>query len=73
MVTGAVPILSRLAADGATLATWTVAGDVRRALRAAQFDVTKRPGFWGKKTNAGGAVYWRKTLLGCEERLIFHG
>lgn len=41
--------LSRLAADGATLATWTVAGDVRRALRAAQFDVTKRPGFGAKR------------------------
>ena len=40
--------LSRLAVNGATLATWTVAGSVRQALRAAQFSLKKRPGFAGK-------------------------
>ncbi|MFZ4537192.1 tRNA (5-methylaminomethyl-2-thiouridine)(34)-methyltransferase MnmD [Propionivibrio sp.] len=41
--------LARLALRGATLATWSVAGSVRLALRAAQFDVKKRPGFAGKR------------------------
>ena len=41
--------LARLAAPGATLATWSVAGGVRRALSAAGFVVEKRPGFAGKR------------------------
>jgi tRNA 5-methylaminomethyl-2-thiouridine biosynthesis bifunctional protein len=41
--------LARLAKPGATLATWSVAGSVRRALVAAGFAVEKRPGFAGKK------------------------
>ena len=41
--------LARLALPGATLATWSVAGSVRRALIAAQFAVKKRPGFAGKR------------------------
>ncbi len=41
--------LARLAAPGATLATWSVAGAVREALAAAEFDLEKRPGFAGKK------------------------
>ena len=41
--------LTRLAAPGATLATWTVAGQVREALKSAEFDVKKRPGFAGKR------------------------
>ncbi len=41
--------LARLAVPGATLATWSVAGSVRRALIAAQFTVKKRPGFAGKR------------------------
>ena len=41
--------LARLAVHGATLATWSVAGDVRRALAAAGFEVAKRPGFAGKR------------------------
>jgi tRNA 5-methylaminomethyl-2-thiouridine biosynthesis bifunctional protein len=41
--------LARLAKPDATLATWSVAGAVRRALSAAGFAVEKRPGFAGKR------------------------
>ena len=41
--------LARLAKPDATLATWSVAGDVRRALTAAGFVVEKRPGFADKR------------------------
>jgi tRNA 5-methylaminomethyl-2-thiouridine biosynthesis bifunctional protein len=41
--------LSRLAAPGATAATWSVAVDVRAALEATGFAVEKRPGFGDKK------------------------
>ena len=40
--------LSRLAARGATAATWSVAGDVRRALEVTGFAVEKRKGFGTK-------------------------
>jgi len=42
-------LLARKAADGATLATWSVAGSVRRAMIDAGFVVEKRPGFAGKR------------------------
>jgi tRNA 5-methylaminomethyl-2-thiouridine biosynthesis bifunctional protein len=41
--------LARLTAPGATLATWTVAGHVRQALKDAEFDVEKRPGYANKR------------------------
>jgi tRNA 5-methylaminomethyl-2-thiouridine biosynthesis bifunctional protein len=41
--------LARLAAPGATLATWTVAGGVRAALGGAGFRVWKREGFGHKR------------------------
>ena len=41
--------LSRLAAPGATAATWSVASAVRSALEATGFAVEKRPGFGDKK------------------------
>ena len=41
--------LVRLARPGATLATWSVAGTVRRALDAAGFAIERRPGFAGKR------------------------
>ncbi|MFO1204661.1 MAG: bifunctional tRNA (5-methylaminomethyl-2-thiouridine)(34)-methyltransferase MnmD/FAD-dependent 5-carboxymethylaminomethyl-2-thiouridine(34) oxidoreductase MnmC [Burkholderiales bacterium] len=41
--------LARLAATGATLATYSVAGEVRRALAEAGFSVTKRAGFGCKR------------------------
>ena len=41
--------ISRLAAPGATVATWSVAGPVRHALEETGFAVEKRPGFGGKR------------------------
>ena len=41
--------LARVAAPGATLATWTVAGGVRAALADAGFSIEKRPGFASKR------------------------
>ncbi|MBL8350439.1 MAG: FAD-dependent 5-carboxymethylaminomethyl-2-thiouridine(34) oxidoreductase MnmC [Burkholderiaceae bacterium] len=41
--------LPRLAAPGATVATWSVAGAVRQGLVAAGFEVHKAPGFGGKR------------------------
>jgi tRNA 5-methylaminomethyl-2-thiouridine biosynthesis bifunctional protein len=41
--------VSRLAAPGATAATWSVAGSVRTALEKTGFEVEKRPGFGTKK------------------------
>lgn len=41
--------LNRLAAPGATAATWSVAHPVKEALRLAGFDVHKQTGFTGKR------------------------
>ena len=41
--------LSRLAAPGATAATWSVAGSVRSALEETGFAVEKKPGFGSKR------------------------
>lgn len=41
--------LARLAAPGASLATWSVSGAVRRALSDAGFSCEKRPGFGAKR------------------------
>ena len=46
--------LARLAAPGATLATWTVAGGVRAALADAGFRVEKRAGFGAKREMLAG-------------------
>lgn len=46
--------LARLAAPGASCATYTVAGEVRRALAAAGFEVEKRPGFGRKREMLAG-------------------
>jgi len=40
--------LARLSSEGTTLATWAVAGPVRQALKEAEFELKKRPGFAGK-------------------------
>jgi tRNA 5-methylaminomethyl-2-thiouridine biosynthesis bifunctional protein len=47
--------LARLAAPGATIATWTVAGGVRTALADAGFRIEKRAGFGGKREMLVGA------------------
>jgi len=52
--------LARLAAPEATLATWTVAGSVRRALIEAEFEVWKRPGFGGKRQMLSGRFRSRR-------------
>ena len=46
--------LARLAAPGATLATWTVAGGVRSALGDAGFAIEKRAGFATKREMLAG-------------------
>ena len=46
--------LARLAAPGASLATWTVAGGVRAALADAGFQVEKREGFGAKREMLAG-------------------
>jgi tRNA 5-methylaminomethyl-2-thiouridine biosynthesis bifunctional protein len=46
--------LARLAAPGATLATWTVARAVRERLAAAGFELEKRPGFGRKREMLAG-------------------
>jgi tRNA 5-methylaminomethyl-2-thiouridine biosynthesis bifunctional protein len=56
--------LARLAKPSATLATWSVAGGVRRALNAAGFAVEKRPGFAGKRQMlTGRRVFSDRVLL----------
>lgn len=52
--------LARLAAPGATLATWSVAGAVRNALEAAEFALEKRPGFAGKREMLSGRFRSRR-------------
>ncbi len=52
--------LSRLAAPGATLATWTVAGHVRQALSDAEFEVRKQQGFTGKRQMLVGQLRSRR-------------
>ncbi|WP_206955517.1 bifunctional tRNA (5-methylaminomethyl-2-thiouridine)(34)-methyltransferase MnmD/FAD-dependent 5-carboxymethylaminomethyl-2-thiouridine(34) oxidoreductase MnmC [Trinickia acidisoli] len=53
--------LARLAGDGATLATYTCAGHVRRGLGEAGFDCAKAEGFAGKRAMLVGrfAPRWR--------------
>lgn len=53
--------LARLARIGATLATYTAAGFVRRGLQAAGFEVSKAQGFGGKRdmTVARFAPAWK--------------
>ncbi|GHU10906.1 tRNA 5-methylaminomethyl-2-thiouridine biosynthesis bifunctional protein MnmC [Betaproteobacteria bacterium] len=50
-------LLSRLAAPDATLATWSVAGEVREGLRRASFVTGKAPGFGGKRQMLRGHLY----------------
>src|SRR5581483_5520907 len=54
--------LARLAARGATLATWTVAREVRERLAAAGFEVEKRPGFGRKREMLAGRFSGHSTL-----------
>lgn len=49
-------LLARLAAPGATLATWSVAGQVREGLTHAGFAVGKAEGFGGKRQMLVGQI-----------------
>ncbi len=53
--------LARVAGEGATFATWSSAGDVKRALEQNGFEFRKTPGFGGKWTMLTGrfAPRWR--------------
>ncbi|WP_353191656.1 bifunctional tRNA (5-methylaminomethyl-2-thiouridine)(34)-methyltransferase MnmD/FAD-dependent 5-carboxymethylaminomethyl-2-thiouridine(34) oxidoreductase MnmC [Pandoraea pnomenusa] len=46
--------LGRLAREGATLATYTAAGEVRRDLMAAGFEMTQRPGYGHQRDMLAG-------------------
>jgi tRNA 5-methylaminomethyl-2-thiouridine biosynthesis bifunctional protein len=46
----------RLAAPGATFATWTATGEVRRRLASADFFVQRRPGFGPKREMLAGRL-----------------
>ena len=48
--------VARLSAPGARVATFTVAGQVRRGLVAAGFEVEKRPGFGSKRERLEGRL-----------------
>lgn len=49
-------LLAGLAAPDATLATWSVAGEVREGLRHAGFELEKAPGFGGKRQMLRGRL-----------------
>ncbi|MEO1242526.1 MAG: bifunctional tRNA (5-methylaminomethyl-2-thiouridine)(34)-methyltransferase MnmD/FAD-dependent 5-carboxymethylaminomethyl-2-thiouridine(34) oxidoreductase MnmC [Pseudomonadota bacterium] len=53
--------IARLSADKANVATFTVAGAVRRALTAAGFDVEKRPGHGRKREMLTGRLAARSS------------
>ena len=66
--------LARLAAPGATLATWTVAGSVRGALAQAGFAVEKRPGFGHKREMLAGSFPGRtESSAGPDRRVVIVG
>jgi tRNA 5-methylaminomethyl-2-thiouridine biosynthesis bifunctional protein len=46
--------LARMANPGATVATWSVAGEVRRCLEAVGFSTARRPGFGHKREMLAG-------------------
>lgn len=56
--------LRRLARQGATLATWSVAGALRRALRDVGFCVERCPGFSGKRHMLSGVLPTSHSGLG---------
>jgi tRNA 5-methylaminomethyl-2-thiouridine biosynthesis bifunctional protein len=62
--------LRRLAAPGATLATWTVAEDVTRCLATADFQWQKRPGFGNKRYMLAGSVTGRRSESATPDKRI---
>jgi tRNA 5-methylaminomethyl-2-thiouridine biosynthesis bifunctional protein len=68
--------LARLAAPGATLATWSVAGAVKEALAAAGFELAKCPGFAAKRETLVGKMPGARTDIdptGGDRRVIVVG
>ena len=62
--------LARLAAPGATLATWTVAASVRANLAQAGFSVSKREGFGRKREMLAGAYTGQGTGAAKPDRSV---
>ena len=62
--------LARLAAPGATFATWTVAGSVRAALAQAGFAVEKRAGFGRKREMLAGSFSERREHAPAPDRRV---
>ena len=60
--------MARLSNPGARLATFTVAGDVRRGLEAAGFAVEKKPGFGAKRERLEAASPARRAEAGRQRR-----
>jgi tRNA 5-methylaminomethyl-2-thiouridine biosynthesis bifunctional protein len=60
----------RLAAPGATFATWSTAGEVRRRLASADFSVERRPGFGGKREMLTGRLPGSSSSTGAAARRI---
>ncbi len=65
--------LARLAAPGATLATWTVAGGVRAALAGAGFAIEKQPGFGAKREMLTGRFPGERSRATRDRRAIVVG
>jgi len=71
---GILAQLRRLAAPGATLATWTVAEEVTRRATAADFSWEKRPGFGNKRYMlAARAPGTRRESAPADRRIVVIG
>lgn len=70
---GIVRELWRIAAPGATLATWTVAGGVRSALQDVGFTLEKRPGFAAKREMLAGSRPGEAAVAGSTRRAVVVG
>ncbi len=57
------PAIAALSRPGATCATFTAAGHVRRGLAAAGFEVSKVPGFGRKRESLAGVFVGASTVL----------
>jgi len=66
-------LLARRSRPGATLATFSAAGDVRRGLAKAGFEIQRRPGFGRKRHRLEGqmAGRWRPGRIRTGEAAIF--
>ncbi|HTZ00319.1 MAG TPA: bifunctional tRNA (5-methylaminomethyl-2-thiouridine)(34)-methyltransferase MnmD/FAD-dependent 5-carboxymethylaminomethyl-2-thiouridine(34) oxidoreductase MnmC [Rhodocyclaceae bacterium] len=62
--------LAKLAAPGATLATWSVAGQTKSPLAAAGFELAKRPGFGDKREMLVGRLGERLPPAAAQDRRI---